>query len=315
MTRLYFSLLLLWASSSSSFLASSLVEITREWTSPSLAAPLDSVSWDQVVLASLVKVATVLGLVHTFLPSGLPGSANRGAWWPPIVIEQDIDRISSLPLDPYSISHVNHGVLGALATWLVGGSLEVGLTATVLSAELFEMVENTRPMIDRFRESGGPNKFYEGDSKINSAMDVVVCGLGFAGAVIVGPWVALASILVSEEIVILSIIIVIVINVIYHHHHHHHHHHVMLGLVWRDNLLLNTFDMFGVDHNSWAAAVDRVYPGTAPFMHIMFPTEDQVWDNKIENSTENVPRYFVNSNSNMLHSLWLKTALEPIVLI
>ena len=189
-------LLLSLASTTSSLSLADLTSLVEEVSTPLPWPPLDSLPWHKVVSSSLAKVATILALTHTFSPHGLPGSAPGGSWWPPVVVRPG--GVNKAPLDPYSVSHVNHGVLGFLATWLLGLDREAGLTFTVITAGIFEIVENTQVIINKFRESGGPNELYAGDSKINSAMDVLSCGLGFAGAMLVGPGLSLCWVITSE---------------------------------------------------------------------------------------------------------------------
>ena len=189
-------LLLMLTSTTSSLSLADLTSMVEEVSTPLPWPPLDSLPWHRVLSSSLAKVVTVLALAHTFSPRGLPGSAPGGSWWPPVVVRPG--GVNKAPLDPYSVSHVNHGVIGFLATWLLGLHREAGLTFTVITAGIFEIVENTQVIINKFRESGGPNELYAGDSKINSAMDVLSCGLGFAGAMLVGPWLSLGWVIVSE---------------------------------------------------------------------------------------------------------------------
>ncbi|RIK83395.1 MAG: hypothetical protein DCC67_05995 [Planctomycetota bacterium] len=83
--------------------------------------------------------------------------------------------------DPYSLSHVQHGLIfyGALrwlwprATWqtrlVIATALEAG----------WEILENSPPVINRYREATAALG-YEGDSVVNALGDLLSCVLGFA---------------------------------------------------------------------------------------------------------------------------------------
>ena len=211
MARLSPLFLLFLTSTTSALSLADLSSLAEEVSTPLSWPPLEAGPWHRVLSSSLAKVATVLALAHTFTPRGLPGSAAGGSWWPPMVLRHDTGLVNKAPLDPYSVNHVNHGVLGFLATWLLGLRMEAGLTFTVLTAEMFEIVENTQIIIKKFRESGGPNGLYAGDSKINSAMDVLSCGVGFAGAMLVGPWISLGWVIVSEVTITSTVFIPLIV--------------------------------------------------------------------------------------------------------
>lgn len=115
--------------------------------------------------------------------------------------------------DPYSFTHVLHGVLfcGVLALVLPKLSWSWRFCLTIAGEALWEVVENTNFVIDRYREATAALG-YTGDTVLNSLGDVVCCGLGFALA----RWLGLVR----------SVIFFVLIE--------------LLLLVWiRDSLLLN----------------------------------------------------------------------------
>ena len=106
-------------------------------------------------------------------------------------------------LDPYSFTHVLHGVLfcGLLA-WLLPRLPPVWrLTATVFLEAVWEIAENSRFIIQRYREAT-IGLGYEGDSIINSIADIVCCGIGFALARRLG-WRRSAILFVVTELILL----------------------------------------------------------------------------------------------------------------
>jgi hypothetical protein len=83
-------------------------------------------------------------------------------------------------LDPYSFTHVLHGVVlcGLLA--LVAARLAPvwRLWIAVSVEALWEVLENSEFVIRRYREETAALG-YHGDTIVNSLSDILVCGLGF----------------------------------------------------------------------------------------------------------------------------------------
>ena len=83
-------------------------------------------------------------------------------------------------LDPYSFTHVLHGVVfGLLIMWLaprVPWAWQLWIAVAVESA--WELIENSEFIIRRYRE-GTAALGYFGDSVVNSLGDIAMCGLGF----------------------------------------------------------------------------------------------------------------------------------------
>ena len=82
--------------------------------------------------------------------------------------------------DPYSFTHVLHGVLFCgLITWLFPRLSTAWKWAPAALLELtWEVLENSPYIIDRYREAT-VSLGYEGDSIINSISDVAFCSMGF----------------------------------------------------------------------------------------------------------------------------------------
>ena len=133
----------------------------------------------------LFNAALMLGTLSSLAP--LPGHEG-GTLWPIFVKEHYSIDTSQKLLDPYSISHVNHGMLGFLIMSYLGADLGIGFIITLGSAVLWEILENTKFVIDLFRENSGPSEEYRGDSKVNVVGDVLSCSMGYALAVIMSRW-------------------------------------------------------------------------------------------------------------------------------
>lgn len=82
--------------------------------------------------------------------------------------------------DPYSFTHVTHGVLlyallsVAASRWTSGAR---GVLAIAVES-VWEIVENTNTVIERYRAATLALGYY-GDSVLNSVGDILMCALGF----------------------------------------------------------------------------------------------------------------------------------------
>lgn len=180
---------------------------------------LEDASAPQVLILTLTYTFATLFTVASLY--SLPGS-SRGGFWPIIITDVWSPQSSGHPLDPYSINHVNHGVIGFLLAHHFGLDMEKSLLLTILSAMVWELGENSDFVSDNMRHGTR-------DSQINAASDVVTCGLGFAGGLVAsawgGVWPGLAWVLATET---------------------------AMGLVWRDNMVIKLGQF--VAHSSEVAA-------------------------------------------------------------
>ena len=83
--------------------------------------------------------------------------------------------------DPYTFTHVTHGVLLYLLLWVVARKQLLG-TRVVLAVALesgWEILENTDMVINRYRALTMALGYY-GDSVLNSVGDILACVVGFA---------------------------------------------------------------------------------------------------------------------------------------
>jgi hypothetical protein len=91
------------------------------------------------------------------------------------------DQNSQQVADPYSFTHVLHGVLLYGFLWLVARkrlSVASRLVAAVFLESDWEILENSPMIIDRYR-SVTVSLGYYGDSILNSLSDVVCMAIGF----------------------------------------------------------------------------------------------------------------------------------------
>lgn len=123
--------------------------------------------WATITLALLVAAAAELALGR--------------AWWCPMgdwaFSSWDIwSRHNSQHfLDPYSFTHVSHGLLFFFLTQRRGA---FSFPVAIIIESLWEIAENTPFIIDRYRTVTISLDYY-GDSIINSLADIGCCAVGF----------------------------------------------------------------------------------------------------------------------------------------
>ena len=119
-------------------------------------------------------------------------------------------------VDPYSLSHVEHGIglfllLGALRVRPFTASSKAAVVAVVEA--VWEVTENTSFMIERYRETTISLDYY-GDSILNSLSDYVMCLLGVAIARSLSSKVALVVLFSLEAISVIWIRDSLLLNIL-----------------------------------------------------------------------------------------------------
>lgn len=106
-------------------------------------------------------------------------------------------------LDPYSFTHVLHGVM---FFWIAGivfkrlsGSWRFAIA--IIAESAWEILENSNYIIEKYRENTASLDYF-GDSVFNSIGDVAACAIGFAVASRLGRWRSLLF-FVAVEILLL----------------------------------------------------------------------------------------------------------------
>jgi hypothetical protein len=107
-------------------------------------------------------------------------------------------------VDPYSLSHMLHGVLFffPLAWLLKGDRAKWRFPAAVGLEAAWEILENTPFIIGRYRENTA-SLDYLGDSIGNSLADLAFCGLGFVLAASI-PWWGSVLVFLAFELIMLA---------------------------------------------------------------------------------------------------------------
>lgn len=118
-------------------------------------------------------------------------------------------------LDPYSFTHILHGVL---EFWLIGlvfrkMPLAWRLLLAVVIESSWEVAENSSYIIQRYREETISLDYF-GDSIVNSISDIICCATGFVIAYKLRFWKSLILFLVTETLLILTIRDSLLINIV-----------------------------------------------------------------------------------------------------
>jgi hypothetical protein len=118
-------------------------------------------------------------------------------------------------IDPYSFTHVLHGILEFWLLSLLFPRLPLvwRLVIAVAIESSWEVVENSAYVIERYRE-GTISLNYFGDSIINSMADIVCCGAGFILGWKLRFWRSLILFISTEIILILWIHDSLLINIL-----------------------------------------------------------------------------------------------------
>lgn len=148
-----------------------------------------------IVLAAVVAVL-LTGAIELGMGRSPLGPDGRFAFW-----ESNIwsSAQSQRLADPYSFSHVVHGLLFYAILWLVARRMPARyrFVIAVLLEASWEVLENSPIIIDRYR-AVTIALGYEGDSVLNSMSDVLMMSLGFVLAWRARVFISVAAVLVME---------------------------------------------------------------------------------------------------------------------
>lgn len=117
--------------------------------------------------------------------------------------------------DPYSFTHLLHGFAfcGLLALAAPRLNARWRLCLAILMESVWEIVENTDAVINRYRETTAALG-YTGDTVINSVGDIIACALGFLVARRLGWRRTLVAFALVESALILTIRDSLLLNVL-----------------------------------------------------------------------------------------------------
>ena len=154
------------------------------------------------------NLSLAIGILVMLLATGLQLHNQGRLWWcacREFVWTSDAwgSRTSQTLFDPYSFTHILHGLLFCgLGALLIRGMEARGRFFVALAIEsAWELIENTNTVIDRYREATAALG-YHGDTVVNSLGDIVCCGIGFMIARRLG-WRRSIILFAATEIVLL----------------------------------------------------------------------------------------------------------------
>ncbi len=112
-------------------------------------------------------------------------------------------RTSQTFLDPYSFTHILHGLMfcGLLALLIRGMEAKWRLLMAIAIESAWELIENTNTVIERYRQTTAALG-YHGDTVVNSLGDIMCCGIGFLIARKLG-WRRSIVVFVATELLLL----------------------------------------------------------------------------------------------------------------
>ena len=127
-----------------------------------------------LIVVGLVLIATVIAL------------RLQGRLWactcPKLLVTSNAwgAETSQLFFDPYSLTHLAHGLMfaGVLALLVSGVAPIWRFVLAVTLESLWEVVENSNAVIERYRETTAALG-YQGDTILNSLGDITCCVIGF----------------------------------------------------------------------------------------------------------------------------------------
>lgn len=118
-------------------------------------------------------------------------------------------------LDPYTFTHILHGVLFFWLTGLIFSGLAVRwrfLIAVIVEAG-WEILENSPVIIEKYRENTASLDYF-GDSVGNSVGDIIACSVGFWIAYKLGWWRSLIFFVLTEIVLLLWIRDSLLLNIV-----------------------------------------------------------------------------------------------------
>ena len=119
-------------------------------------------------------------------------------------------------VDPYTITHVLHGIALYGLLWLLlrGVVSPMGRAAIAIGVETaWEIVENTNTMIERYRVTTISLDYY-GDSVTNSLGDIAAFVLGYLGATALPVWLSIVGFIVVDGLLLMWIRDSLLLNVL-----------------------------------------------------------------------------------------------------
>lgn len=154
----------------------------------------------RALLLAVLAVVLVTIAIEAWMGRLWFGPDGRFGW-----LETDIwsSSQSQRVFDPYSFSHVLHGVGFYALLWLVArrSPISTRFVGAVMLEAVWEVLENSPMIIDRYR-AVTIAQGYIGDSILNSVSDIVMAALGFVIAWRLTLWQSVAFVVLTELVML-----------------------------------------------------------------------------------------------------------------
>jgi hypothetical protein len=147
-------------------------------------------------VCAFLSVLALTGGIELWMGRSPLGPDGRFALWDGNIWSSECSQRLA---DPYSFSHLAHGMLFFGLLWLVARKMPVRyrFLAALLFEAGWELLENSPLIINRYREATIALG-YVGDSIMNSLSDIGMMSLGFLFASRARPWVTVAVVVAME---------------------------------------------------------------------------------------------------------------------
>ena len=128
---------------------------------------------------------------------GQPGIWSGDVW---------SEHNSQFVFDPYTFSHITHGILWYAMLWLIAPRLPVRIRILIAIAieSAWEVIENTDAVIGRYRAATISLNYF-GDSIMNSMGDITACIAGLILAYLLPPRLSIIFVLALELMLLIWI--------------------------------------------------------------------------------------------------------------
>ncbi len=147
-------------------------------------------------ISAFVVILAATYAIELWLGRSLFGPDGKFGWWEgSIWSSENSQRLA----DPYSFSHIGHGILFYGVLWCIARktSVKFRLIIAMTIESVWEIMENSPFIIERYR-AVTISLGYVGDSIINSLSDVILATLGFLLAYRFNPLLSLFIIIIME---------------------------------------------------------------------------------------------------------------------
>jgi len=164
------------------------------------------------IIISIIAIFAGLAAIQLLMGRSFFGPDNMFGWWTSSIWSNEQSQRLA---DPYSLSHIIHGLAFYAILWLFARKMPVWkrLLLAFLMEAGWEILENTSFIIERYRAVTISLGYY-GDSILNSLGDMLMMGIGFFLAYTLWTWQGIAFVFLLEIILLFWVRDNLTINII-----------------------------------------------------------------------------------------------------